>query len=176
MRQRCYSIARSSSTAVCTGYRGTKRATRVVPNGVSAPVPPKDTVRRPLTTSLPRRAARGRPASVHGALFGVDGASLLHRPWPCRSPCRHVYSVTGDTARGPISYYVSATQCAISPYQPPISSNGDPLGRVWLNAASGAVRTMRRRQRPPHLIPPQRRSALPRELGSGSAATPGRKM
>jgi len=176
MRQRCYSISRSSSTAVCTGYRGTKRATRVVPNGVSAPMPPKDTVRRPLTTSLPRRAARGCPASVHGALFGVDGASLPHRPWPCRSPCRHVYSVTGDTARGPISYYVFDTERANFPARPPSCSNGDPLSRAWLTAASGAVHTMRRRQRPPPLIPPRWRSALPRERGSGSAATPGRKM
>jgi hypothetical protein len=51
----------SSSAAVRTDRRGTKRATRVVLNWVSAPVSPEDAIRRPLTTSLPRRAARGLP-------------------------------------------------------------------------------------------------------------------
>src|SRR5690606_30104404 len=49
------------------GTRVTKRATRVVPIGYSAP---SVLVRSPLTTSLPRRAARGRPESAHGARTG----------------------------------------------------------------------------------------------------------
>ena len=59
----------------------------------------------------------GCPAPVHGAPVGVNGASLPHRPWPSRGPCRHVYSVTRSTARGPIEQIALTT----------LGSNKQPL-------------------------------------------------